>query len=183
MRWPASASKYKPAPYVPAKAHQGLCTPAEIAAFLKACGDNSTAVACNAWSASNLSGPDGGSACGNCIAAPGNNGGVWSDQGSTYPNYAACIQLTDSIHGPACSAAYDAVLGCETSVCVSCAPGAVSGCVASAEIGDCSGYTRTEASACAQDAADAGALETCAPGTSPGVDADLTHIITLICGA
>ena len=192
---PQSTSSYTAQTYTAAVAHQGLCTAVQISAFVTACGDNSTAAMCTAWLAANVAGGavDGGGAgdaCGNCILAPMNNGGTWTDpDGFFSPNYAACIQLTDATHGTACATAYDALSGCDAVACdQACAANDTSAtdfqaCFNAAEMGSCSTYATGLQSACTTDFADGGAASTCSPGTATGtLDPDLSYIATLICG-
>ncbi len=62
--------------YVPAVGHQGLCTKAQIAAFVKACGKLGTEATCTAWLTAQVK-PDAAGTCGDCIIGPHNNGAVW----------------------------------------------------------------------------------------------------------
>jgi hypothetical protein len=192
---PASTTTYMPAAYVPAVAHQGKCSPADIAAFVMACGDNATMTAttssCGDYQAANVMGvADGGvgTTCGNCIFAATNNGATWLDPANFFgPNYAGCIQLTDSANGAACAAAYDNAGGCEG---VACDKGCQTdteqdfvSCVKAADQGSCSTYAAAEKSACVTDFADAGAAATCSPGAGTGKsDPDWNYIVNLICG-
>jgi hypothetical protein len=194
---PSSTSSFAAQTYVPAVAHQGACTGAAIAQFVMACGDNSTNLAdgggsCADWQTSNVSGggADGGgtgTVCGSCIFAPMNNGATWTDPDMFFsPNYAACIQLTDTTSGSACAAAFNNAGGCEGVACDSC-PGTgandFGNCVNAADQGSCNSYASTEATACKSDFADGGAVNTCTPGAATGKqDPDLTYIATLICG-
>jgi hypothetical protein len=180
---PNSTAGFAPAPYTGAVAHQAFCTATEISAFVSACGDGSTAASCMAWVAANVT-TDAGSKCGRCIIARKNNGGVWVDpKGLAYPNYAACIQLTDPAHGGACAAAYDYATSCNAVACDSCSAVDFAGCVAAAARGECSKDVNAEATACSTDFADGGAAQTCTPGTPTMTrDPDFTYIITLVCG-
>jgi hypothetical protein len=173
-------------------AHQGVCTAAAITAFVTACGDGSTNTSCGTWQAANVAGgeADGagtGNACGNCIFAPMNNGATWTDPMMFFsPNYAACIQLTDTSGGAACAAAFNNAGGCEAVACDSCpgnGPNDFENCVVAADMGSCNSYATTEETACKTDFADGGAANTCSPGAATGKqDPDLTFIATLICG-
>src|ERR1700722_5977738 len=51
---PASTSSFTPMKYTPAVAHQGVCTSADVGAFVTACGDDGTAASCNAWVEANV---------------------------------------------------------------------------------------------------------------------------------
>jgi len=193
---PASTSSFTASTYVAATGHQGVCSTTAIADFLSACvtASSSTVNAlCGAWQTTNIPSDAGaGTACGNCIVAPDNNGGLWIDPlGNFWPNYGACIQLTDSVHGPACAAAYNNASGCEDVGCeVSCngsgACGQNAGCNAceeSAAENGCKTYAATEQTACATEAADGGAFDTCSPGSAINSQVpDFSYIITLICG-
>ena len=185
---PASTAGFTPMPYTPAVAGQNACTPAQIEAFITACGDSGTESSCNAWVMANLE-PDGGgiTPCGSCIFAPNDNGGVWSDpEGFFEPNYAACIQLTDPVNGPKCAAAYDDLSGCIGVACDTCTTdSSYTGCASSVETtgGECATYGEDEKTACKTDLADGGAASTCSPGSATmTLDPDLKYIITLICG-
>ncbi len=177
--------------YVPAVGHQGVCTKAQIAAFVKACGRLGTEATCTAWLAAQVK-PDAAGTCGDCVVSPHNNGAVWFDPaGVMSANYAGCIQLTDSTNGAACAAAYDDAAGCDGVACdMACReasdPDAWSSCTDSANAkgtGSCAAWVTAETTACAPDVADGGALTTCFPSSASGnVNSDLTYIATLICG-
>jgi len=178
--------------YATAVAHQGKCEASDIAAFVAVCGDNyGTGAGCTAWWIANVAGDAGtGTACGNCIAAPGNNGGSWSDptsvQGSeAFPNYGACIQLLDPTNGPACAAALDNISACEGLQCDDCPDGdTYTACQATVDAAICSTYNTTWESACTTDDADGGVGSTCSPGSaSMAYDPDFTFIINLVCGS
>jgi hypothetical protein len=186
-------------PYVPAKAHQGVCDVNAIADFLSACVTVSASMfdaQCGAWQTANLPSDAGaGTPCGNCILPQNSddNGGVWIDPlGNFWPNYGACIQLTDPVHGSACAAAYDNASGCQDVACeISCNQGSAActttaGCNACAEAsnaGGCKTYAAAAQTACATDIADGGPFDTCSPGSAIGSQTpDFSYIITLICG-
>ena len=126
---PAPMDDFRPQPFHPAKAGQGLCTAAEINAFISAC-VTATAADCTTWLAANVSGdnpntafaPGGGTPCGNCILdGKANNGGLWTDpDGLFQPNYAGCFQIEDPVNGPACGAAYNNLSGCQNFACEYC---------------------------------------------------------------
>ncbi len=185
---PASTSSFTPPAYVPAVARQNRCSTDQIAAFIAACGAQGTVASCHTWLAANVR-ADAGATCGNCIVAPDNNGAEWTDPtGVTSANYAGCIQITDITYGPGCAAAYDSVEGCDGVACdVSCetatAAEAWFDCANTANAGSCKSYFTSEATACAVDFADGGALETCSPSATSGdPNDDLNYIVTLICG-
>ena len=188
---PASTTSFTPATYVPAVAHQGVCTPAEIAAFNAACGYGkaATKTTCAAWQTANVT-ADGGNACGNCILAPMNNGGIWLDPKANgqafagYPNYAACIQLTDASNGAKCAAAFNNANACDGVACDQCMNNAdYQSCTGAADQGSCKTYATTAQTDCASDFADGGAANTCFPSNaSMNQDDDLTYILGLICG-
>jgi hypothetical protein len=186
-------------PYVPAKAHQGVCDVNAIADFLSACVTVSASMfdaQCGAWQTANLPSDAGaGTPCGNCILPQNSddNGGLWIDPlGNFWPNYGACIQLTDPVHGSACAAAYDNASGCQDVACeISCNQGSAActttaGCNACAEAsnaGGCKTYAAAAQTACATDIADGGPFDTCSPGSAIGSQTpDFSYIITLICG-
>jgi hypothetical protein len=176
--------------YTNATAHQGKCATADINAFEAACGDLGSNTACTTWFEMNVAGqmPDGGGAgttCGNCIAMPKNNGGVFVDPaGGVSPNYGACIQLTDPTHGPACAAAVDNVFGCNGRQCGDCSNATFGTCLNTVNTGSgiCAQYVMTQNTACTTDFADGGAANTCQPGGGNTFDPDFTYIIDLICG-
>jgi hypothetical protein len=184
-------------------AHQGLCTAADLSAFLTACGDKQTATSCNTWITANLAGADGGggSTCGNCIVpanALGTGGAsfvtVDATTGNGYfgPNYPGCIQLTDPTNGPACAGGYNNLFSCLGSECDNCTgtngdgtsqdPAACQqGDVAAGGI--CASYLAPYQTSCMTDNADGGVADKCSPGTATNtIDPDWTLIINLICG-
>jgi hypothetical protein len=173
---------------VPAIPSQGLCTTAEINAFISACVDPGTS--CGSWVNANVAGSiDGGAGtpCGNCVEAPTavNNGGVWIDpEGLFAPNYAGCIQILDPTHGPACGAAFDNVLGCQSLACDYC-PGVgvndYDNCVNATTDAGCAGYQAVQTTACAYDFTSTGVAVQCSP--SSGGTGDYLFTVTLICGA
>jgi hypothetical protein len=192
---PQSTATFAAPTYVAAVVHQGTCTASAVSAFVTACGDTGTATTCAAWQAANVAGgaTDGGgtgNACGNCIFAPMNNGGVWTDPDNFFsPNYGACIQLTDATHGAACAAAFNDTAGCDGVACDNaCPPGDTSAadfqaCDSAANTGSCNSYAMAEVSGCSTDFADGGAAGTCSPGAATAtLNPDLTYIATLICG-
>jgi hypothetical protein len=180
---PKSTAGFTPAPYTGAVAHQGFCTAPEITAFVSACGDKATPTSCTAWVDANVE-TDAATPCGRCIIARKNNGGAWVDpKGLAYPNYAACIQLTDTAHGGACAAAYDYATSCSAVACDGCSAADFGGCVAAAAAGECSKVVAAEQAACATDFADGGAAQICTPGAATMTrDLDFLYIITLVCG-
>jgi hypothetical protein len=180
---------FTPQPTATATAHRGACSATDLAAFLAACGDNGGLTSCNDWQTANVAGPDGGggNACGNCILDPTNKGAAWSDQvGFFFPNYGACLQLTDPTNGPACGAAVENHQDCDDWQCGDCTDTATQAtCNTSVDGAICKQYASAVATACAKDAPDSGAYATCFPGSAtnpPTQDPDWTYIITLICG-
>jgi hypothetical protein len=186
---PASVAAYTPMTFTAATAHQGECSPTDVSAFTTACGDMGSNSACEAWFTANVKGDGGaGTACGNCIAAPDNNGGAWLDPfGVPYPNYGACIALQDPTNGPTCAGAFNAFQGClgfACDLCMSTAEG--NACVTTEEGtgGGCASYLSTGQTDCKSDFADGGAFNTCSPGAASMTEnPDYTYIITLICGS
>jgi hypothetical protein len=189
-----------PGPYVAAVEHQGVCNAGEIQAFITACGDMYDAPACNAWLAANVASvDDAGTSCGNCIFAPMNNGGVWSDpSGGFRPNYPGCVQILDSANGAACATPYRDVRACEAVACEPCSkypsgsphPGFAAprggDCPTTSDGSVCAAYVSAFSSGCAADrAADGGgAFVTCSTGAAAGIwDPDYAFILSLICGS
>lgn len=178
---------FTPVAYAPVTAHKGVCTTSDIAAFVAACGDNGTQTTCGNWQTANVAGQDGGggNACGNCILDPKNAGGTWVDQmGFFGPNYAGCIQLTDTANGPTCAPAYEKVNDCHGFECDSCTDNATfTTCATTVDGTICKQYADAEKTACAADLAAGGAESTCMPGkATQKQDPDFTYIVTLICG-
>jgi hypothetical protein len=189
---PASTANYQPPTYAVATGHQGLCTTEGIAAFVAECADPSdSGTSCANWQNTNVAGDGGsGTACGNCIFAPENNGAVWVDPGGLIsPNYAGCIQLIDALNGTACAMAYNNYGACNGVACDYCpnpnAPSDVTGvndleaCTSAALLGGCNTFN-AQLDACNSDFEDGGALFTCSP--SAGQAQDWTYIATQICG-
>jgi hypothetical protein len=192
---PNSTSTYKTSTYVPAVAHQGLCTAQAISDFVTACGDQGTNATCSAWQAANVAGAsaDGGgagNACGNCIFAPQNNGATWVDPEAEFlPNFGACIQLSDPTHGTACATAYDNAGGCEAVACDNACPTTdtnpadFQACVVAADMGSCNTYASSEETACSSDFTDGGVADMCNPGAATGtMNPAYTLIAGLVCG-
>jgi hypothetical protein len=194
----ASTSGYTPPTYVPAVAHQGVCTTAQIAAFIAACGfDNGSTTACATWAQANAG--DAGNTCGLCILAPMNNGGTWLDPllkatpFDVVPNYAGCIQLTDATHGTACGTAFNNLNGCDGVACdMACADAtaadAFDNCITTVNSAGCSQYNTAQNNACATDFDDAGdptaSILACFPSVaSQDQDDDFNYIVNLICGS
>jgi hypothetical protein len=186
---PVSTSGFTPMTYTPAVAHQGLCSSTQIQAFVDACGDTGSNTSCNDWFMTNVSEDGGtGTPCGNCILAPDNNGGLWLDpDGFFEPDYAACIQLTDTTNGNACASAYDDAQGCNGVACDACTTDdSYSACIMSVDgtAGGCASFVAAEEKACKADLADGGAASTCSPGAAMmALNPDYTFIISLICGS
>jgi hypothetical protein len=177
-------------PYVPAVAHQGLCTPTEIARFIAECVDPGTSFV--AWSHENITGyVDGGAGtpCGNCLFAPPteNNGGMWTDPLAQFePNYAGCMQLVDPTYGAACAPAFNAATGCEAVACDYCpdvGDNDYTDCVHAADTTVCASVVAAEESACANAFLSGGALDTCSPDKTGNGVGNYSYIATLICGA
>ena len=180
---PPSPTRFVPTAYVPAVAHQGVCSAADIANFVTACVD--PGVECPTWSETNHAGfLEGGTGtpCGRCLFAPENNGGLWIDPENLFdPNYAGCIQLLDPTFGPACAVAFEDVLGCQALACEYCpnfSSDDFSDCVALTAKEGCASYLAKANAACNSAS---GAFETCTSGT--GGSAPFVRIATLICGA
>ncbi len=189
---PMSTASYEPPAYVPAMAHQGACAPQAIAEFVAACANASDGGrSCVDWQNVNVAADGGaGTACGNCIFAPANNGAVWVDPGGRInPNYSGCIQITDPVNGTACATAQENLNSCIGVACDYCPPSIAppdsvdnfTGCVSAAASADCNRFDLA-LDACASDyQLDGGANFTCSP--SSGGTEDWTYIATLICGA
>jgi hypothetical protein len=183
-------------------AHQGVCQPTDISAFEKACGDDATQTACDAWLTANLAGVDGGggTACGNCIV-PANALGTGGASFVTFdsmmngyfgPNYPACIQILDPTNGSACAGAYYnlfSCLGLECNLCTGTAGDGTSEDPAACETADegtggiCASYFGPYQTKCTKDDADGGVADQCSPGGGTTQDPDWTLIINLICGS
>jgi hypothetical protein len=180
------STAFTPTTYVSATKHQGKCTTTQTTAFETACGDNGTQATCTAWLTTNVAGADGGggNACGNCILPANNAGAAWVDPNGEFgPNYAACIQLTDTKNGPACAAALENIDGCEGLECDDCADStSYQTCATTVDSATCSAYLSPAQTACTTDFADAGAATKCQPGGGTTANPDWTYIIDLICG-
>jgi hypothetical protein len=187
-------TNFTPATYVSATVAKGSCSPTEITNFLTDCVDNSDPATCNTWLDTNLQSDAGaGTTCGNCIFNATNSGAGWVDP-NLYtsehvlifnPNYAACIELTDTTYGAACGGAFNNLRSCEDVACNSCVdnPSFVA-CQAVVDQGDCKTYSDTTVSDCVHDIADGGAYSTCMPSTaSHKLDDDWKLIIGMVCGS
>ncbi len=188
---PAPVDDFRPQPFHPAKAGQGLCTAAEINAFISAC-VTATAADCTTWLAANVSGdnpntafaPGGGTPCGNCILdGKANNGGLWTDpDGLFQPNYAGCFQIEDPVNGPACGAAYNNLSGCQNFACEYCTTNAGYNQCSSVIFADtrCGQYEDAAQSLCQAESSN-NVYNECA-GSNGGVP-DYLFVLNLICGA
>jgi hypothetical protein len=178
-----SVSGFTAPPYVAAVGQQGVCAPGDVSAFVTACGNGGSQTMCDSWQNANVASDAGaGTACGNCIIAPMNNGGTWSDvNGYFLPNYGGCIQLTDTTSaGTMCATALDNQQGCEGLACDTCSRTSFQSCLMSADSTGCSQYITAASSACTSDVVDGGAIGTC---ISSNFDRDLSYVVTLICGS
>ena len=188
-----AAKPFTSTAYVPVTPNQAVCATADIAAFVKACGDGATQTTCGNWQAVNSAGgqADGGgagTACGNCILSQ--NG-----QNSAYfgPNYPGCIQILDATNGAACAAAQanvDLCFGLECNLCTgtfgdgTAQDPQICDVAAAGAAGDLcySAYTSFQTK-CATDDADGGIASQCSPGSATGkADPDWYFIIGLVCG-
>jgi hypothetical protein len=190
-------------------AHQGLCSAADLSAFLTACGDAATGTAgqatCTAWLGANVAGQEAdgggaGTACGNCILPPNKagTGGAsflfFDSMGNGYfgPNYPGCIQIRDTTNGPACAGAYNNLYECvdlQCSLCTGTNGDGTSQDPAACEQGDvatggiCASYLSPYQTSCMGDNADGGIADQCSPGAATQKqNPDWTLIINLICG-
>jgi hypothetical protein len=193
---PATLDGFTPRPFVPAVLHQGVCSTAQISAYVAACGVHAAGASCFNWINANLD-PDAGATCGNCIypslpdGGGSNAGASYEDPANQYawPNYATCIQHEDPQHGTACGAAMNALYDCEAFACVaSCAgdtdPAGLSSCESLADETVCATYFAAQATACAYDPIYAtGGVGNCYAGGSDNQDPAQTFITTLICGS
>jgi hypothetical protein len=187
-------TNFTAATYVPAvPAATAVCAPTDITTFLAACVDNTDPALCNTWLDTNLKSDAGaGTNCGNCIFNATNSGAGWIDPNlyaaeKVYvfnPNYAACIQLTDTTNGAACGGAFNNLRSCEDVACNSCSDAAFPACQAEVDQGDCKTYNDTTITDCVHDVGDGGAYSTCMPSTAPGgkLDDDWKLIIGMVCG-
>jgi hypothetical protein len=174
-------------PYVAAVAHQGVCTYSDISAFMTACVTGLDQAACDDWVNGNLASDAGpGTACGNCILPQTNDGPIWFDpNGYPSPNYAACIQTTDTANGMACATALNNSASCEGIACDACMTQSDSDCcIKTVDSAGCATFTSALKSACMADFASGGALETCSPGgATNSLAEDYSYIISVICGS
>ncbi len=172
----------------------------DIQAFITACVTNPGTMGanCQTWITANVAGstlgmPDGGpgTACGNCIVAPNNNGGIWVDPNGFFgPNYAGCIQLTDATNGAACAGAFNNINGCDGQYCDQCQSSTnttdYQNCTQAADGSQCSSEATAFKTSCATDfPPDGGAspVASCFPGTGmTAQQTDLTYVINMICG-
>ncbi|MFI5298442.1 MAG: hypothetical protein ACHREM_10110 [Polyangiales bacterium] len=176
--------------YVPAVAHQGLCTQAEIAGYVSACiGPSPSAADCGQWWSTNITASTDagiGTPCGRCFVSPSNNGALWEDSLGLYaPNYGRCIQLLDPVDGIACAPAYENRRLCRDVACQYCPSFGNSDfadCLAAADQSTCSAFATTFQAACAHDLVDGGAFGECHPSPLAGGPLDYTYIADLICG-
>ncbi|HEY6459388.1 MAG TPA: hypothetical protein VIY73_04530 [Polyangiaceae bacterium] len=185
---------FTPVTYPVVQAHQGVCHPADVAAFVAACGDQGTDTSCTTWQNDNLAGFDGGGGtpCGNCILNIDNEGASFVSQTSPEgfeffgPNYGACIAVLDPTNGPTCAPAFDANDDCQSFECSDCAAAAdFTTCFSAVDGtgGACASQEAAENAACSTDLADGGVATTCGPGSATGAsNPDWQLIIGLICG-
>jgi hypothetical protein len=185
---PASVAAFQPPAYVPAVAHQDVCSSSDVAEFLASCVTGLGNQTCAEWAQANVASNGGaGTPCGNCLAPRENGGAVWYDPlGQDWPNYAGCIELTDPVHGKACARAYANANACKTTACdhvcrsttAECS-GTCNDCYDDSLEAGCGPYDTAEQAACATDFADGGAFQTCGAG---GVTDSFARIAVLICG-
>jgi hypothetical protein len=164
--------------------HQGLCSTGDIDAFIAACIGTVmvTQPGCPPWLASNTKADGGvGTPCGNCLIAPNGrgNGGVWVDPLGYYlPNFGACIEVIDPVHGRACAEALMDTLGCQALACEYCAnDDAYMACITAVNTTACASYVDATNSSCAVDIDE---YSTCtALGTA---STNFAYIASLVCG-
>jgi hypothetical protein len=181
-----NVSGYTGSPYVSAVGSQGVCSSSDVSAFMTACVTGKDQAACDTWASANLGSDAGpGTACGNCIFPQTNSGPVWFDpSGYPSPNYAACIQVTDTTNGTACATAFNNTLSCEAIACDACTTQSdFDCCMKTADGAGCASFASAAESACMADFASGGAFESCSPGTATNSQAeDYSYIVTLLCG-
>jgi hypothetical protein len=194
----AASSKYSGVSTLPALAtSQGVCTSAQIQAFVSACGNAGTQAACEIWQATNVAGYSSsscaGTPCGNCIFGPTNGGyGAFYELEAGFPqaNFGACViaQAQTSgagAAGQACAIAIDNLDNCTALACMTCATSSdYSACFTQATTGSgpCAQQNAAWNSACNTSVLSA-AITACTPaGTSSNQDPDFTYITNLFCG-
>jgi hypothetical protein len=181
-------SRFGGVPYVAAVANQGVCAYSDIAAFLTACVTGMDPTACDTWANANLASDAGpGTACGDCIFPPTtNNGPIWFDpSGYPSPNYAACVQVTDTANGTVCATALDNASSCEAIACDACTTQSDADCcIKTVDAAGCSSFASARESSCHADFASGGAFSSCSPGGATNdVAVDYSYIISLLCGS
>jgi len=182
---------YTAVTYVAATRGTNQCASGDISAFITACvASASSQTTCTAWFAANVAGQaaDGGGAgttCGNCIAPANNNGGIWNDPNGFFaPNFAGCIQLTDTTNGATCAAAFNNANGCDDFYCDQCTTTADFNSCSNAAT-TCTTYNSTSNTDCAADLSPDAGTAVCFPSEAAMASdqsADFTYIINLICG-
>jgi hypothetical protein len=181
-------SSFSGVPYVAAVANQGVCAYSDIAAFMAACVTGVDQTACDTWANANLASDAGpGTPCGDCIFRPTtNNGPIWFDpSGYPSPNYAACIQVTDTANGTACATALNNASSCEALACDACSTQSDGNCcIKTVDGAGCSKFASALEISCQADFASGGAISSCSPGgATNNVAVDYSYIISLLCGS
>jgi hypothetical protein len=178
------------APY----AHAAVCTPADITAFVTACGANMTTTdagtSCDAWQTAE------GNSAPNCLGCIYSNQtdpkwGVYAcDNNGCLFNSGGCVDVVTGqvaqekqAKGPgSCGDIMDANNGCQDYACGNCANAEYNTCITSVTANACKVYddpVTMQTGACSVlAAADASAVATCDAAT----DADLNAMATTMCG-
>jgi hypothetical protein len=179
---PPVTKRFVPSQFVPSIAHQGRCTPADIAAFVSAC--ISPGLTCPEWAQLNHPGyVEGGvgTPCGACFFEPKNNGAAWVDPEDLFiPNLGGCIQILDPVLGPRCAQDIDDLNGCQALACEYCpnfSPNDYNECIKVTGAGACAPYINAAQAACE---AASSAYLTCT--ANAGAASNWVYIANLVCG-
>jgi hypothetical protein len=172
-------------------ANAGLCSAADITAFVTACGASSTQATCDAWqTAEGTSAPD----CLSCVfsdqAGPKWGLYVCDSQGACTFNTPGCLDValgTVSLEKQAggagsCGDLYNDAYGCESYSCGACTTTSdYDTCLTSADANQCKAYADPAYSTTGKCAAldDASVTVNSCFGAN---DSDLTTMVTILCG-
>ena len=185
--------KYTPPQMAKPYAYPGLCSNADIAAYIAACGYNGTQTACTNWgTAEQTSAPN----CYNCVGSAPTDpswGALMCDNSLPFcvTNTGGCIDVVTnkvSLEKQAggtgsCGDLVDAYLACTTYACGNCSSSTdYNSCIGTANLNECkSDYDAYQSStgACGFLAGDAGALVNACFANN---DADFTTEVAIMCG-
>jgi hypothetical protein len=180
---PASVAASDIPTYAAAAPTPGICTDAQITAFVVACDEqSSTQKTCNAWFNDTTN-----ATCANCISPSDSNqnpitGGpqlVNPTTGDVLLNTPGCVATEDKTNGTACASPLANYEECEDVACGQCASDSTfQSCTQSTSTGTggCATYYTSFSSACASDLADGGVA------ANNGECQDPTFVYTLYCG-